>query len=74
MWKQVPDVVAAWIEDICSSWDFNRIIPAHLAAPISASPKDLRCAAWRHMGMQADILKVCSLGHISNQPSQPASA
>ena len=40
---QVPDVVAAWVEDICTSFDFKRIIPAHLAAPIKATPQDLRC-------------------------------
>ena len=40
----MPDVVAAWVEDICTSFDFKRIIPAHLAAPIKATPQDLRCA------------------------------
>ena len=40
----MPDVVAAWVEDICTSFDFKRIIPAHLAAPIRATPQDLRCA------------------------------
>ena len=34
----------AWIDDICASWDFRRIIPAHFDAPIPARPADLRAA------------------------------
>lgn len=41
----MPEEVATWIEDICSSWDFKRIIPAHLAGPILAGPQDLRCGS-----------------------------
>ena len=33
-----------WVEDIASSWAFRRIIPAHFAAPVAATPQDLRCA------------------------------
>ena len=32
-----------WIEDIASNWDFRQIIPAHFAAPVPATPQDLRC-------------------------------
>ena len=32
-----------WIEDIAGNWDFKRIIPAHFAAPVQATPQDLRC-------------------------------
>ena len=32
-----------WIEDIASNWEFRRIIPAHFAAPVPATPQDLRC-------------------------------
>ena len=39
---QAPEAVAEWIEDIASSWDFRRIIPCHFAAPITATPADLR--------------------------------
>ncbi len=45
-WKpanQVPEAVAEWVEDMASSWDFRRIIPCHMAAPIAAGPDDLRC-------------------------------
>ena len=31
-----------WVEDIASNWDFKRIIPAHFAAPVPATPRDLR--------------------------------
>ncbi len=41
---QVPETVAEWVEDMCSSWDFQCIIPCHMAAPIQARPDDLRCA------------------------------
>ena len=40
---QVPEAVADWVEDMASSWDFQRIIPCHMAAPIQATPNDLRC-------------------------------
>ena len=40
---QVPGAVADWVEDMCSSWDFRRIIPCHFSAPIAATPADLRC-------------------------------
>ena len=40
---QVPGAVADWVEDMCSSWDFRRIIPCHFSAPIAAKPADLRC-------------------------------
>ena len=39
---QVPEAVAEWVEDMASSWDFKRIIPCHMAAPIEATPDDLR--------------------------------
>ena len=39
---QVPEAVADWVEDMASSWDFQRIIPCHMAAPIQATPNDLR--------------------------------
>ena len=32
-----------WIEDIASAWPFRRVIPAHFAAPVAATPQDLRC-------------------------------
>jgi hypothetical protein len=34
----------AWIDDVCGSWDFRRIIPAHFDAPIPARPSDLLAA------------------------------
>ena len=37
-----PELSKEWIEDICSSWNFTQIIPAHFTAPIPAGPNDLR--------------------------------
>ena len=34
----------AWVNDVCTSWAFTRIIPAHFDAPIAARPADLLAA------------------------------
>ena len=39
-----PELSKEWIDDICSSWNFRQIVPAHFTAPIRAGPKDLRKA------------------------------
>lgn len=39
-----PELSKEWIEDICSSWKFTKIVPAHFTAPIRAGPQDLRKA------------------------------
>ncbi|WPT13558.1 hypothetical protein PSENEW3_00001396 [Picochlorum sp. SENEW3] len=39
-----PELSKEWIDDICSSWKFTQIVPAHFTAPIKAGPKDLRKA------------------------------
>ncbi|CAL5218999.1 g754 [Coccomyxa viridis] len=39
-----PEESRRWIEDITSNWEFKRIIPAHFAAPVPATPRDLRAA------------------------------
>ena len=53
-----------WIEDITRNWEFKRIIPAHFAAPVPATPRDLRCMRFvltylrrqsSHRGMNASI-------------------
>lgn len=41
--SQRPADVAAWVDDIVSSWSFRRVVPCHLDAPIAAGPADLRC-------------------------------
>ncbi|CAL8461607.1 g1138 [Coccomyxa elongata] len=38
------DETRRWVEDITSCWDFRRIIPAHFAAPVQATPQDFRAA------------------------------
>ncbi|CAE7553812.1 unnamed protein product [Symbiodinium sp. CCMP2592] len=39
-----------FVEDIVSSWDFDRVIPAHFEAPVPASPQDFRNAFRRSFG------------------------
>lgn len=41
-----PDLSREWIDDICNSWNFTKIIPAHFSAPITAGPKDLKRAFY----------------------------
>lgn len=36
--------VREWVDSISRDWRFKRIIPAHFAAPISASRSDFRAA------------------------------
>ncbi|MEM6518033.1 MAG: DUF4336 domain-containing protein [Cyanobacteria bacterium P01_C01_bin.70] len=38
-----PDAVQDWVERV-SQWHFERVIPCHLEAPLSAGPADLRAA------------------------------
>ena len=44
-----PDKVLDWVDKICSSWDFNRIIPGHLENNIRANNKEFR-NAFRFLG------------------------
>lgn len=41
-----PDLSREWIDDICKSWNFRQIVPAHFSAPIQAGPKDLKKAFY----------------------------
>jgi hypothetical protein len=34
----------AWVDELCASWPFTRIIPAHFDAPVPARPADLLAA------------------------------
>ncbi|KAJ8640441.1 hypothetical protein MRB53_017135 [Persea americana] len=44
VFSKVPEKVRDWIDRIIQDWPFKRIIPAHFAAPISASGSDLLAA------------------------------
>jgi len=33
-----------WVDSICDSWDFNKVIPCHFDAPIPAKPADVKRA------------------------------
>ena len=38
-----PTVVRAWA-DAVAAWDFDKLVPCHLAAPIAATPRSFRAA------------------------------
>ncbi|KAL2564124.1 hypothetical protein AAZV13_19G024100 [Glycine max] len=44
VFSKVPEKVREWVDSISRDWRFKRIIPAHFAAPISASRSDFRAA------------------------------
>ncbi|KAL9259515.1 hypothetical protein AKJ16_DCAP06889 [Drosera capensis] len=44
VFSKVPEKVRDWIDRIARDWRFNRIIPAHFAAPIRASRSDFLAA------------------------------
>lgn len=39
--------VREWIEDMCASWDFKHIVPAHFDAPVPCNGKELVAAFQR---------------------------
>jgi hypothetical protein len=41
--NRAPQETLNWVEKV-TSWDFQQIIPCHLAAPISAKPNDFKAA------------------------------
>lgn len=44
VFSKVPEKVRDWIDQIARDWRFNRIIPAHFAAPVNASRSDFLAA------------------------------
>lgn len=48
VFEKAAPVVREWVEEVCK-WPFKRLVAAHYAAPVDATPKDLRRAfgwAW----------------------------
>mmetsp|Transcript_4793 Transcript_4793/g.19205 ORF Transcript_4793/g.19205 Transcript_4793/m.19205 type:complete len:278 (+) Transcript_4793:976-1809(+) len=43
IFNRKPAEVLDWVDEICE-WDFNKVVPAHLDAPVAASPRDFRKA------------------------------
>ena len=39
---RAPGLTRKWIEDICSSWEFDRVITSHFASPIGATPRNVK--------------------------------
>lgn len=55
---RAPDQTRRWVDDITSSWDFDRILTAHFASPIKATPAEFRAAFARLDGPDAQgVLK-----------------
>ena len=42
VFAKIPGPVRAWVDDMCDSWDFKRVISAHFCAPVEAGPEDVR--------------------------------
>jgi len=60
----------AWIDDVCGSWAFTRIIPAHFDAPIRARPADLLAAfSFLEKDARAEGEEVVSVGGRAAAPA-----
>ncbi|KAH9315332.1 hypothetical protein KI387_023959 [Taxus chinensis] len=44
VFSKVPEKVKDWVDRIVADWPFKKIIPAHFAAPVSASRSDFKTA------------------------------
>eukprot|EP01018_Ginkgo_biloba_P022857 Gb_34813 [translate_table: standard] len=44
VFSKVPEKVKDWVDRIVADWAFKRIIPAHFAAPVSATRSDFKAA------------------------------
>ena len=44
LYAQNPQMVRRWVDRVSGRWDFERIVPAHWEAPISARPDDFKKA------------------------------
>ncbi|GBF99275.1 hypothetical protein Rsub_12035 [Raphidocelis subcapitata] len=44
VYSKVPRAVCDWVDDICASWRFERVIPCHMAAPVKAGPAEFKAA------------------------------
>mmetsp|Transcript_5307 Transcript_5307/g.11605 ORF Transcript_5307/g.11605 Transcript_5307/m.11605 type:complete len:498 (+) Transcript_5307:51-1544(+) len=44
VYSKIPVSVRNWVEDITSSWAFNKVIPCHFAAPVRTSPAEFKRA------------------------------
>ncbi|KIY94436.1 hypothetical protein MNEG_13525 [Monoraphidium neglectum] len=44
VYSKVPRTVCDWVDSICDSWQFNKVIPCHMAAPVRAGPAEFRAA------------------------------
>lgn len=47
MYSRCGKYVRKWIEGMAADWDFKQIVPAHFAAPISCTGKELIAAFQR---------------------------
>mmetsp|Transcript_1502 Transcript_1502/g.4515 ORF Transcript_1502/g.4515 Transcript_1502/m.4515 type:complete len:384 (-) Transcript_1502:135-1286(-) len=50
---RAPDLTKAWVDDIANSWAFDRILAAHFASPVLATPAEFRAAFARLDGPDA---------------------
>ena len=57
---RAPAEVREWVRSISSEWDFDRVLAAHFASPVRATPADFAAAFAYLDGPQADEKIVCA--------------
>ena len=40
LFNQDPKRVRAFVDRVCASWEFDKVVPAHWAAPVAAGPTE----------------------------------
>jgi hypothetical protein len=43
VYNKIPNTVCDWVDAMCADWRFERIIPAHFAAPVRAGARARAC-------------------------------
>ena len=41
LFSQDPKRVRAFVDRVCASWDFDKVVPAHWAGPVTAGPAEV---------------------------------
>ena len=53
-----PDATKAWVKTL-SSWDFERVVPAHFDAPLAVRPKEF-AAAFDFLSSGTNDVRFCA--------------
>jgi len=74
--SRAPDEVREWVTSISSDWDFDRVLTAHFASPVKATPQeyaaaftyldrplpDIECQDWKLLDGLNDLIETNKLG------------